>query len=206
MRKTLLAVLISVLVLSTGAYAQAQIFNGDFEFEDPAAGWNLTGGASVMAPGAWSVPIHSGNFAGLVTSWSGDWAAPSGTAQQAVYGMSPGMQMLLFDYYIGVRSGDAWRTAGIKVKVNGVEVFSEINNAEVQWSGYFPWKTAAVPVTITGDSADIVFEYHAHFAEWSWLAVDNVEFGVIPEPGSMLALAGGLAGFAGMIIRRKRSA
>lgn len=32
---------------------------------------------------------------------------------------------------------------------------------------------------------------------------DNVSVGVVPEPGSLLALAGGLSGFAGLVLRRK---
>lgn len=202
MRKTLLAVLALVFVMGVSASANV-FFNGDFDFEDPSAGWQFNN-ASVLAPGAWSIPLNSGNFAAHVTSWAGNWSVASGTMQQTQYGLAAGAYDLSFDYYIGVRHSSAGRNGGIKVKLNGVEVFSEFVDSQPLFTGDFAWKSVVIPVAIA-DTADLVVEYHAHFAEWTWLGVDNVAMTqAVPEPGSILAMVTGLAGFGGMIIRRRK--
>ena len=61
---------------------------------------------------------------------------------------------------------------------------------------------------ITGNSPggnNTVFARVRHIwaIEWNATYVDAFEATVVPEPGSLLALAGGLSGFAGLLLRRR---
>ena len=202
--KVILVALALVFALSSVACANL-IINGGFE--EGSNGW-LINGASVLNEGDWSVPIspNGGKWGGTVNSWTGDWVNPSGTFNQLVI-CPNGDYNLTFDYYLGAHHGDAGRPVGIRVLVNGVNVFEQWQESGSGWSGDFAWQTATIPVTIdNGDPgfdgwADIMFEHHCHFAEWSWVGVDGVSLTAVPEPCTMLALA---AGFGALAIRRRK--
>ena len=198
--RTLTIMLALALVLSVGAVAQEYIMNGDFE--SSSDGWLFGGGMAIQGAGAWSIPFTPGGteseWAGLITSWG----ASAATAEQMAFAEN-GNYTLSFAYYLGAHHAGDIRVVDMQVFFNDVVVFNQSQNSTGGWAGDFAWQFASIPVTVTGDIGKVNIQMNSHWAEWSWLGVDDVSLTpVVPEPASMLALGAGLVGLLGF--RRRK--
>ncbi|MGB9587432.1 MAG: PEP-CTERM sorting domain-containing protein, partial [Armatimonadota bacterium] len=106
--------------------------------------------------------------------------------------------------YAGAHAGDPWRNCGVNVLWNGQQVATLWRDADPnKWASDFSWVPFSVDVTGTGVNT-LKLEFHAHFAEWTWTAADDLSIVPVPEPSSILALSTGLIGLAGFAIRRRK--
>lgn len=196
-----------------------EVANGDFEtgMWDP---WENSG-YGLLNQGDWAVPINPAGgqkWAGMVTSWQGNWGGPFGTIRQVVdESQFPGwipdgtgkIIDIQFDYFLAAtgNSGDPWRDAGLKVFLDwqgdGSEypfpgnpgyqrqlVFEQVRNNSVPAPG---WEHASIRIELPFQPQflSIEFEAYAHFAEWTFVGVDNIDLEgqCIPEPASLALLA-----------------
>ena len=179
------------LVAST---ASAGIVNGNFA--SGLTGWGTSGQAEIHNPGDFGIPASpsGGPFAGAITSWGGNWGGPQGMIMQNVTGLL-GPQTLTGEIYAAAHSGDLWRNTAIEVVWNGSVVASLARDGSQSWAADFPWVSFTAPVTATGSDM-LVVQWTAHFAEWTWMGVDNLA--ITPEPASIVLL-----GLAALFIRRR---
>jgi hypothetical protein len=210
-----------------------ELVNGNFE--EIGAGWTMTGGAGYQFYGQWGVPYNPDpsnfNYAGVISSWGGDWGGPLGTIRQVVdESQFPGWLPngtakeidLSFDWLLAAHAADTWRNVGIKVYLDwqgdgsviptpGAPdyqrqlVFEQTRDAGNYWPGDIGWTTGQnVHVTLPFQPRylSVEVEYYVHFAEWSFLGIDNVDLEArcIPEPATLGLLALGIP-----LIRRRRA-
>jgi hypothetical protein len=74
------------------------------------------------------------------------------------------------------------------------------------FNGGFGWELAAGSVDITSPTATLVLKFGA-WDDWSWeyfgAYFDTFSVQVVPEPASLIALASGLLGMAGLSLRKR---
>lgn len=199
MKKVL--VVLAVLALATVAGAQELVVNGTFDTD--LSGWTASG-ASWHSDG-FGVPASPGSGYGeaaVVTCWGGNWSGPMGTIEQTI-GLD-GVATLSGYLYAGAHFSDPSRGGGVNVFWNGEQVASLWRDSDpIKWAPDFTWEPFSVEVTGIGINT-LKLEFHAHSAEWTWVAADDLSVVPVPEPSSILALSTGLIGLAGFAIRRRK--
>ncbi len=194
-----LIVLLALLLIASSAHANL-VTNGDFSAG--LTGWTTAGAAGIYNPGDFGIPASpsGGSFAGTVSSWGGDWGGPLGSITQQITGTGP--LVVSGELYAGAHAADAWRNVAVEVLWNGSIIASQGVDADpVKFADQFAWVTFSQPVVGTG-SNELKVQWIVHYAEWSWVEVDNLV--VVPEPGTFALLGSGLVSFAGVFIRRRK--
>ncbi len=177
------------LVVGLAKAATGGVVNGDFEAG--TAGWTIGGGAGTITPGTFGFPASpsGGQMGGLISSWGGDWAAPLGSLSQTLTGLS-GNLTLSGEIYAAAHAADSWRDVKVDVLWDGSIVASLARPADpIKWAQDFSWISFSVPVVATGNDT-LRLDYTVHFAEWTWVAADNLQ--IVPEPSGLILLGLGL--------------
>lgn len=206
-----------------------EIPNPDFE-TGSLAPW--TGNAEIHGQNDFGVPSNgaSTKWAGAITSWGGTWDGAYRTMRYVIDesqypGWDPSLNQkeidLQFDWFAAARSGDSWRNVGINVYLDWMDDGSYPDPAEPgyhkelvwgvsreadpnKWAGDWPWthETIRLVLPLQPRYLSIDVDFIVHFAEWSWVAIDNVDLEArcIPEPATLGLLALGLP-----LLRRRRS-
>ncbi|MCC6484956.1 MAG: PEP-CTERM sorting domain-containing protein [Armatimonadetes bacterium] len=198
--KTVLSVL-AALALASSAHATNLVTNGDFSSN--LSGWTTTGVVQVFT-------AANPNRMDLPASPSG-WPAV-GRVSSYLASTSHITQSINFTGQ-GTLSGELWAaghgSAGVgavsaTVLWNGSVVgsLSQVPDP-VKWEMDYVWTTFSGTVIGTGANT-LQVNFVVPSVETAWSAVDNLNLVVVPEPGSMIALATGLLGFAGCAFRVKK--
>lgn len=215
--KKVLLIAIALMVISVPAFA---LVNGGFESGD-LTGWTSWaspwGGTytievqdQVVKDGAFALHLGSTNKSfgvaqafttvpGQPYTLSGFWNAPKGTLNwvEVLFFNDDGRP--LYDQCDSPANSsiilkvDGWGMNG--GQTNGWESF----DAGLRW---FPSGPMSLTKVATGNTMYVVLKSGASSGSVNSY-FDAVNISTVPEPGSMLALFAGLAGFGGMIIRRK---
>lgn len=211
MKKTLLVVLALVFALSASAFARSlglpnELINGSWEFGDDT-GW-LRQGGEIVNLNTWfanpgPAPGESDVYGyGLASSWG----TAGGNISQNVY-IAPGTYEVDLSGWLQAKDGwgfPSW--IELQLLVDDVLVGAQRVSAsggdtgwqyvEIRWQGFVLGKTTArIEAWVDGREAGP--------NNWPWGIVyaDGIDLEIVPEPATMLVLAGGLAGLA---IRRRR--
>lgn len=213
MKKTLFVVLALVFALSAGAFARSlglpnELINGSWEFGDDTA-WLRQGGDIVNLntwfAGPGPAPGESDVFGyGIASSWG----INTGSISQNVY-VAPELYEIDLSGWLCAKDGwgmPSW--IELQLLIDDVLVDSQRVSAsgsetgwqyvEIRWTGFvLGKKTVRIEGYADGREAGP--------NNWPWGIVYadgiDLEERIVPEPASMLVLAGGLAG---LVIRRRR--
>lgn len=215
MRKVVVALALAVVLCST---ASAQLLNPSFEednFGIPGfiPGWTSYGNLDGLNSGNhFGIVAYDGTkFVSAVASYG---TKNGGVYQQVllapgIYKVSAGVQAANNDGFVYAAGQPSkfpgFTTTSIRVDTDGgIDPMA----AEVMSPNYdtgFQWGAGEVEFTLNSLSTVTIFlhaiQQNAYAGNWS--AFDGVELEVVPEPSSILAMASGLAGMAGMVLRRK---
>lgn len=200
--KKVLFVLAALALSSSAAISAPPNYVANGDFSGGLASWTAIGSVALQSGNPFGLPTSPNGdpAAGVISSWGGDWGGPMGILLQPV--SFTGVGTLSGELYAGTRGPDTWRDAKVDVLWNGVPVATRAELGDPsKWASDFPWVPFSVPVTGIGFNT-LEIHYTVHYGEWTWTSADNIA--LVPEPGSMMALATGLMGFAGCVLRRKR--
>lgn len=202
---------VAILALSCGAVS-AQLINGGFETGDMTGWTSLSGSGSVVSGNYFGMAPAQGTYYWALVRSYGSSPGDEGIAQQVTLGpgtytVSAAAQAYAnnqFVYSAGAPTIDTSCYDSIRIDTNGGV---DPNAADVMGPNVATsagWQTISQNFTLASTKTVTIFLYvkQTYAEAGSWNGWDNVT--LVPEPSSMLAMAGGLVGFVGLI-RRKRA-
>lgn len=206
-------------VMANGQDLPNELVNGDFETGslDP---WTKTGSGGVSDQGPFGIPTSpngGSKIFSVVESWGGDWGAPKAVLRQVVDesqfpGWDPALNQkqitINFDRFLAARSTEPARNVGLKVFIDYMddgsfpdpfesgyhrdEVYNEVVDAADIWADQLAWEHKTIDILLPTQPRylSLEMEFYTHFAEWSWIGVDNVDLEgrCVPEPASLSML------------------
>jgi|GEM_PF-2626219 len=219
MRKLLLPLVVAATLLASTAFAANLLTNGSFETWDGSnfAGWTKnmgTGTVQTLSQQARDINNDWGGspFYGQTAKTYYNKGVATATLTQQV-DMTPGNYNLIFSGKLqrvvldtGYNNHPDWGFFTVDLFIDTAKVYTVTyaanNVTETPYFSYVgPVSGFAKVVFTMGDTSvgNISNNKSYDMSKFDSFVLDQV-----PEPGSLLALLGGLAGFAGMVIRRRQ--
>jgi hypothetical protein len=220
--KTIKLTMVALVVITILAASSAMAVNLTYrDVLDEAAFAGSLGGSGYAVP--WYSAINDNSMAAGDSTWAGNycfwpsmylngidwggmaqysWTTPKSITEVSFYRVTPGWgwydpQMVMVDYQ---NLDDTW------TRVSGGPTGNWI---PVTWANTSRWGDPThrvFTVAVNAPAAKAVKLYIGYAG--SWAAVEEVEVmgrDTVPEPGSILALATGLLGLGGFVIRKRQS-
>jgi len=200
----------ALLALATGVHANLLVNGG---FEDGLNGWTTVTffGGNWQPFGATPYghpvsPIEGSGMAGAISSWDTSrneayiyqqFNNPGGYTEVSFWGWARAkfLDNPTSIYDVGVQLG--FDPLGSNDSLDPNIIWADPVWATQEWEK----RTIVVPNAPAGTATVFIKSIHKWGIEWNVGVADDVQ--VVPEPGSLMAMAAGLAGMAGMFLRKR---